>query len=189
MIRWSGPVVTMVDMLLATAVALLALAVLVEPPGKPKAAEDPSRQEMTAYLFWDDASDVDIDLWCRAPGDRPVGYSSRTSAHADLLRDDLGFRDDSSGRNFEEVHFRGLVAGEYLCNAHWYGSFNAPAVPVKLVVTQYGGDVTRTIVTRAGILRRQGEELTMARWSLDAALGFVHGSVNDLPLSLRSAGT
>lgn len=179
--------VAMVDMLLAAAVALLSLAVLVEPPGKPKAAEDPADGEMTAYLFWSDASDVDIDLWCKAPGDRPVGYSSRTSAHADLLRDDLGFRDDTSGRNFEEVHFRGVGAGEYVCNAHWYGTFAAPAVPVKLVVMmRYLGQM-HTIITRDAALHRQGEELTLARWSLDADRAFIPSSVNDLPFPLRAA--
>lgn len=188
MSRWSGPVVAQIDMLLAVAVALLALAVLVAPPGKPKAADDPSQSEMTAYLFWPDNLDVDIDLWCRAPNDRPVGYSSRAAGHADLLRDDLGMRDDTSGKNFEEVHFRGLAEGEFVCNSHFYGNVaQAAAVPVRLVVQLRtpGGSAT-TIVTKDAVLRRPGEELTLARWRLGAG-GRLTGAANDLPIGLRSA--
>ena len=72
--RWNGPTVCLVDMLVSLVAAFLALAILIEEPTK--AAEDPSQGEMTAYLFWDDNSNVDIDLWCRAPNDRPVGIAT-----------------------------------------------------------------------------------------------------------------
>lgn len=184
--RWNGPTVCLVDMLVSLVAAFLALAILIEEPTK--AAEDPSQGEMTAYLFWDDNSNVDIDLWCRAPNDRPVGYSSRTSGHADLLRDDLGSRDDTSGKNFEEVHFRGLVGGEFVCNAHWYGNVaQLKEVPVRLIVQLHvAGGTAYNVATKNAVLTVQGQELTLARWRLDTDGRFVSGSVNELPLPLRA---
>ena len=39
---------------------------------------------------WADKLDADVDLWVQAPGDVPVGYSNKSGAVFNLLRDDLG---------------------------------------------------------------------------------------------------
>jgi hypothetical protein len=41
-------------------------------------------------MFWDKATDADVDLWVQAPGDVPVGYSNKSGAIFNLVRDDLG---------------------------------------------------------------------------------------------------
>ena len=115
--RWNGEVIATYDMLLALAVILLALFVLASPP-RPKAAvvqaEPPG--VLTVQLIWADEVDADIDLWLLGPGDRPVGYSNKDGAVFSLLRDDLGFVNDSSGKNFEIAYSRTLPAGEYVVN-------------------------------------------------------------------------
>lgn len=188
--RWNGEVVAGYDMLLAWGVIMLALFVLASPP-RPKAAEQKQQPPgaLTVQMFWPDDSDADIDLWVRAPGDRPVGYSNKDGAVFSLLRDDLGVINDTSGKNFEVAYSRTLPQGEFVVNCHSYSvRSSAPPIPVKVVVQiRRPGASTETLATVDAQLDRAGQEITVLRFRLDEHAALVPGSQNNLPTPLRSA--
>lgn len=139
---------------------------------------------------WPDGLDVDVDLWVKAPGDRAVGFSNSKGGVFDLLRDDLGFDRDDTGLNYEFAFSRGAPAGEYVVNIHLYSNrVLAPSVPVQVRVglSTESESKPRTIATRKLELRHAGHEITVVRFSLDDNGRLVAGSVNDFPLSLKSA--
>lgn len=187
--RWNGEIVATYDMLLALAVILLALFVLASPP-RPKAAEDQKTPgELAVMLFWPDDLDVDLDLWVQTPGARPIGYSRQNAATANLLRDDLGFTNDPSQRNFEVAYSRVLPAGEYVTNVHVYSARAAVfPIPARVIVqARIAGAPTATLAAVDVPLRHPGEEATAVRFRLDAHGVVVPGSVNSLPRRLRDA--
>lgn len=186
--RWNGPTVCTIDMLVSLVAAFIALAILVEDPKQTKADDKPPGA-LTIEAFWPDGINADIDLWIRAPGDRPVGYSNKDGAVFSLLRDDLGFVNDSSGRNFEVAYSRTLPPGEYVVNAHAYAlRGTAPPVAVRLIVLErLPGASTVTLLEREVPLSQEGQEATIVRFRLDEHGGLVAGSDNDLPIGLRSA--
>lgn len=187
--RWNGPVVCTIDMLVSLVAAFIALAILIEDPKQTKAADEKPPGVVTIQIFWPDNLNADIDLWVRAPGDRAVGYSNKDGAVFSLLRDDLGFVNDTSGRNFEVAYSRTTPPGEYVVNAHAYTVRGSPLpIAVRLVVQQrLPGASTVTLIEQEASLEREGEEITIARFRLDEKGNLVPGSINNLPLPLRSA--
>lgn len=187
--RWNGEVVAGYDMLLAWGVIMLALFILAAPP-RPKAADSTVPPgSLIVTLYWPDDQDADIDLWVLAPGGgKPVGYSNPKGRYFDLVRDDLGFTNDDSGRNFEIAYSRELPPGEYVINAHAYSVRSARLpIPIKLVVQQHmPGESTVTLATVDAELKRGGEELTLIRFRLSKQGLLVPGSINHLPMELRS---
>lgn len=140
---------------------------------------------------WPDDADVDIDLWVQAPGDRAVGYSNKSGEIFDLLRDDLGRRNDATGLNYEVAFSRGLPAGEYAVNLHLYRD-NRNMRPITAVVaislrTAEGAETVQ-LLTENVELQHLGEEVTVARFMVDENGRVLSESFNDLPLSLRSRG-
>lgn len=154
-----------------------------------------SAGDMMVEIHWPDKVDVDIDLWVRSPDDeRPVGYSNRAGKTFNLLRDDLGKSNDSTDRNFEMAYTRGLPAGEYVINLHYFmnrdGSLQE-GVPVDVVIStkasttkELGG--MKQIITRKAILRVVGEEITVVRFTLDQSGELDKDSVNDFFEELRA---
>ena len=143
---------------------------------------------LVVEVRWADEADVDIDLWVRAPGDRSVGYSNKSGEVFDLLRDDLGNRNDPTGLNYEVAFSRGLPAGDYAINLHLYRD-NQRLRPIQAIVVislRAGEDgATRELLSETVELRRLGEERTIARFTIDEDGQVVTGSFNDLPISLR----
>jgi hypothetical protein len=137
---------------------------------------------------WADETDVDIDLWVRAPDDRAVGYSNKSGEVFDLLRDDLGVRNDATQMNYEVAFSRGLPAGEYVINLHLYRD-NQRLRPIEAVVVvslrSADGAETRELLAHTVVLQHLGEELTVTRFSVDDEGQIIAGSFNDLPISLR----
>lgn len=133
---------------------------------------------------WPDSMDVDVDLWCRAPGDRAVGYSHSKGVVFDLLRDDLGHERDGAGLNYEFAFSRGAPDGDYIVNVHLYSNrVHAPVVPVVVVVSMRVNDHTVILASRTVELVT-GAEITVVRFTLaDGAL--VAGSVHDTPVGLK----
>lgn len=138
---------------------------------------------------WADEADVDIDLWVQAPGDRSVGYSNKSGEVFDLLRDDLGIRNDAAGLNYEVAFSRGLPEGEYIVNLHLYRD-NQRLRPLDAVVVislrTADGTTTQQLLANTVQLRRLGEEVTVTRFSIDADGAVVPGSFNNLPIDLRA---
>lgn len=141
---------------------------------------------------WPDDVDVDVDLWVKAPNDRPVGYSHNNGLVFDLLRDDLGFERDGNGLNYEFAFSRGTPVGEYAVNIHFYSNRAlAPSVPVNVrVLLSAGPDKTTvTIIDTRLILNHAGQEITVVRFALDEDGRLMLGSINDFPISLKSVRT
>ncbi|MGQ9366038.1 hypothetical protein [Azospirillum sp. A39] len=138
---------------------------------------------------WPDEVDADVDLWVRAPGDVPVGYSNKSGVIFNLLRDDLGRNADPTKLNYEVSYTRGVPPGEYAVNLHLYRnkSLTSP-IPVTVVtsVKSPAGDVTRQILSTTVDLSREGQETTVYRFKLSETGALDDKSVNSLPVALRS---
>ena len=186
--RWHGEVIAFIDCLLALTVILLALTVLVQPMKKAdaeSAAQPPGA--MTVELRWPRGSDDDVDLWVAPPGGTPVGYSNKTAPGMALLRDDLGPTADPDSLNDEITQANFLRSGEYVINAHLYRARTPPPVAVELWVRVRRDDRYVELLHLHRTLAAEGEEATLTRFSLDEKGQLIAGSVNDLPMALRSA--
>jgi len=104
------------------------------PPTTGTAAADPPGN-VVVEIRWPDAINADVDLWVQAPGDTPVGYSNMGGEVFNLLRDDLGHRDDRSNLNYEVAYSRGIPAGEYIVNLHLYLTDDTDGdIPVEVAI-------------------------------------------------------
>jgi hypothetical protein len=164
---------------------------VMNPPAKSSEADGVNAPgNLIVEIQWGDKIDADVDLWVKAPGDVPVGYSNKSGRVFNLLRDDLGRAQDLTDYNYEVAYTRGLPAGEYVVNVHMYRGTNvAYPVPVKVAVTlrRDSPRTTKQLVTTTVDLRRQNQELTALRFRLDAEGQLVSGSVNSLFKELRVA--
>lgn len=139
---------------------------------------------------WPSELDVDVDLWVRAPGDVPVGYSNKGGRVFNLLRDDLGQVNDPTAVNMETSYSRGIPPGEYTVNVHLYRNRTA-TLPVEVqVVVRVKRSQTAdmvNLIARPVKLMHVGDEITAFRFSLKADGSLEAGSINTLPRHLRSA--
>lgn len=141
-------------------------------------------------IRWPDGSDADVDLWVQAPGDVPVGYSNKGGAIFNLLRDDLGRVGDPTNQNYEISFSRGLPPGEYAANVHLYRNPSAQPIEVTMAISAKPTvqASARPLLSTKLVLRREGEELTGFRFTLDANGKLQADSVHNLYKPLRSAG-
>ena len=179
------------DLIMLTLSGFVTVAVLLLPhigESRARAATETAQPPGNVMIEarWPDGIDADVDLWVQAPGDLPVGYSNKGAAIF-LLRDDLGERADATGINYEVSYARGMPAGEYTANLHLYRNQSAGRVPVTVVASVKAADhdQTRQILAANVQLAREGQELTVFRFRLDAAGGLVPGSVTSLQKPLR----
>lgn len=185
--RWNGPVFCAIDMFIVLFVMAL---VLMAPPEVVKIlGSDKPICQMAVDITWDSDNTSDVDLWVKAPGDRPVGYSAKNAKVFDLVRDDLGWINDSGTSNSERACARNLPEGEYIINAHLYSRHESP-LPLSIVVVvslvNPSSAFMEQIVTKQFRFEHEGEELTVVRFSIkDGKL--VSGSENALPIGLRNA--
>lgn len=139
---------------------------------------------------WPPETDADVDLWVQGPGDIPVGYSNKSGGLFNLLRDDLGQYADATDLNYEVAYSRGVAGGEYTVNAHLYRD-NAAVFPVPVTVVvstkRSTGGSSRQLLKATVELAREGQELTVFRFRLDARGELEPGSVHALQKNLRSA--
>lgn len=173
-------------------VALIALLVILMSQDQKKANEETDKNtgNIRVEILWPNEMDVDIDLWCKAPGDIPVGYSNKGGLVFNLVRDDLGLIMDTTGMNYEVMFARGNPPGEYICNVHWYSNTaKVPRVPVRMIITYRRDDKARLqadqVIDTTVNLLRVGEEVTMARWTLNAERLLMKDSINAAYYPLR----
>jgi hypothetical protein len=164
---------------------------VMNPPATSSEAEGvPAPGNVIIEAQWADKLDADVDLWVKAPGDGPVGYSNKSGQIFILLRDDLGRAHDITDYNYEVAYTRGTPGGEYVVNLHMYrGRSVSYPVAVKIVASvkddQTGS--AKQLITTTVQLSQQGQELTALRFHLDSKGGLVAGSVNSLFKPLRMA--
>jgi hypothetical protein len=181
------------DLIMLTLSGFVTVAVLLLPhigETRAKAASETATPPGNVMIEarWPDQVDSDVDLWVQAPGDVPVGYSNKGGAVFNLLRDDLGELADATRMNYEVSYARGLPVGEYTVNVHLYRNTSyADRVPVTVVasVKRTEQDATRQLLASTVELVREGQELTVFRFRLDAGGDLVPGSVSSLQRPLR----
>jgi hypothetical protein len=177
-----------ITMLLAAgflAVVLLLLPFINPPVVSTETSVPPGNVIVTAD--WPDGWSTDVDLWVRAPGEIPVGYSNKDGPTFNLLRDDLGSSNDTTESNREQAVGRGVPAGTYVVNLHLYGNTQRTLpvpVHIEIAVVKPDGNVV-TIFSQGTDLTSRGQELTVARFRLTAQGDLVPGSMNTLDTPLR----
>lgn len=181
------------DVIMLALAGFVALVILMlphlNPPGARQAEDTQPPGNVIVEIRWPDELDADVDLWVKAPGDVPVGYSNKGGVIFNLLRDDLGKRADATGMNYEVSYSRGIPPGEYTVNVHLYRNVSGVyPIPVTVVtsVKPNPTESARQILASKVELRREGEELTVYRFSLDGAGALERGSVHSLQQALRS---
>ena len=180
------------DLIMLTLSGFVTVAVLLLPhigESRARAATETAQPPGNVMIEarWPDGVDSDVDLWVQAPGDIPVGYSNKGGAVFNLLRDDLGARADATGINYEVSYARGLPPGEYTANLHLYRNVVGAPVPVTVVASVKTSvqESARQILSAKVELTREGQEVTVFRFRLDAAGALVPGSVTSLQKPLR----
>ena len=166
------------------------IALLAMNPKALKAGDIPSKAEFIVNLSWPDLNPNDIDTWVQDPAGNLVWYRSREAGLMHLDRDDRGLTNDVlvvNGRevinplNQEVVTLRGIAAGEYTVNAHYFESKDGKAVDVTVSVIKVN---PRAEVVFYGqvTLARKGDEATAVRFTVQPD-GTV-GNVNTLAKTL-----
>jgi hypothetical protein len=158
----------------------------------PASAEDQATPpgNLIVEVDWPPHLDTDVDLWVQAGENQPVGYSNQSGAVFNLLRDDLGWQNDSTELNYEVAYSRGVVPGDYVLNLHLYlDRSDAAEVPVNVSVKMKRGKKgkARELFSKRVVLRHKGEEKTVFRFRVDDDGNVPDGSVHDLPKLLRAA--
>jgi hypothetical protein len=181
------------DVLMLTLLGFVTIVILLLPHLNPPEAQASAKPagNVVVEARWADGLRSDIDLWVQGPGDQSVGYSRKSGAVFDLLRDDLGASRDLTDLNYEFAFSRGAPAGEYAVNLHLFGA-NGETLPITVgvVISLRDPDTgaLSQIAAREVPLTRQGEEITVVRFQLDANGALRPGSLNRLPKPLRQTG-
>ena len=183
------------DLLFLYLFGFLMLVVLMLPFLNPPAKEDEviPPGNVIVHITWPQG-DTDVDLWVTGPGEStPVGYSHKSGALWNLLRDDLGARIDATDINYENEYTRGVIPGEYVINVHCFRCPRLP-VPVDVEVSLKQGDVAgkaplKIIATTRVDLRKNKQELTAMRFVLDNGGKLKPKSLNHVFKPLRTANT
>lgn len=164
---------------------------VVNPPAKSaETAGDTAPGNVIIEAQWADSLDADVDLWVQAPDDRPVGYSNKSGAVFNLLRDDLGKAADITNNNYEVAYSRGMPAGEYVANVHMYRGVGVTyPVTVRVVARlQTGPDKSSQELLGSTVeLKHENDQVTAFRFRLDGHGQLVAGSINDVYKDLRTA--
>jgi hypothetical protein len=161
----------------------------INPPGAKTTANAAPPGNVMVEIRWPDQIDADVDLWVQGPGDVPVGYSNKGGRVFNLLRDDLGKRNDATDLNYENSYSRGIVPGDYTVNVHLYrDSDRVYPVPVTVVtsVNRPKDGHTQQLLASKVMLNHEGEETTVYRFRLTAAGDLVPDSVTSLFKELRT---
>ena len=181
------------DVIMLALAGFMAIVILLlphlNPPGKEvKTATPPGN--VIVEIRWPEELDTDVDLWVQGPKDQPVGYSNQGGLIFNLLRDDLGHRDDISKMNYEVAYSRGRPEGEYVVNLHLYRNPSGTIpIPVTVIasIKKDSGSSAIPLATSNINLGVENQEITAFRFQLSEKGYLVPGSVHTLPKPLRSA--
>lgn len=155
------------------------------------------RGNMYVELTWPDDVDLDIDLRGKSPDDRiPVSFQRVNGKTLSLVRDDLGYISDNSGRNYEVMVSRGLPEGEWIFTAHWYGDRSGviekypDGIPLRISIRITKDDVSKdrgsAALVHVGtvIIKHRHEEVTLVRFIVTDKGNVLRNSVNQIPFKL-----
>ena len=150
------------------------IALLAMNPKALKVGDIPSKAEFIVTLSWPDLNPNDIDTWVQDPAGNLVWFRSREAGLMHLDRDDRGMANDVivvNGKevvnplNQEVVSVRGIEAGEFTVNAHYYESKDGK--PVEATVSIIKVNPRAEVVFYGQVtLPRKGDEVTAARFTV-----------------------
>lgn len=193
--RSSGGGTVFRDVIMLALLGFVAMVVWMLPHLNPPQDDDQTKPpgNLIAYVTWKPGP-IDVDLWLTGPGEeKPVGYSRKSGVLWDLLRDDLGTRNDDTPMNFENAYTRGIVPGEYALNVHCY---DCPKGQLPIVVTlelslkkpgsDGKGSIKRLLVTKV-TLHEENQERVLVRFRLTKDGSIVKGSVSRVFEKMRSS--
>lgn len=165
--------------LLACFMVLVVVLVTQVQQKKTEQADRPAGQA-SLYVFWPDGLAVDIDTHVLLPSGEHVFYRHQQGKTANLLRDDLGMNGDTTQKNFENIFFRDLPAGEYIVNIHAFlGSRDKFPVQVEAELNFLGYSSQVRFTQRLTMLR-EGDEITAFRFTIGQDGRLVPGSMSNL---------
>ena len=177
------------NMLIAFVFCLI-VALLAMNPKALKAGDIPSKAEFIINVSWPDMDPNDIDTWVQDPGGNLVWFRAREAGLMHLDRDDRGLQGDViviNGKqvvnplNQEVVTIRGIQAGEFTVNVHYYESKNGQPVEVTVSIIKANPRAEGVFYGQVP-LPKKGDEATAARFTVlpDGTVT----NVNTLPKTL-----
>jgi len=135
-----------------------------------------SKAEFIITMDWPDNHPDDLDLFVQDPLGNIVWYHQREAGFMVLDRDDRGSANNSitvDGRKIsspirqETVSIRGIVAGEYTVNVHYFLATKGGPVPAVVKIEKVNPTV-EVVSYDTLSLSRMGEEKTAARFRIAA---------------------
>lgn len=87
--------------------------------------------QMYIELVWPSTNNVDVDLMVKDPNDEVTFFRNSATRAFNLVRDDRGLLNDTTGVNFEHAFSRALPDGWYVINAYVY-ALNEGHLPVDV---------------------------------------------------------
>ncbi len=174
---------------LALAAFMAAVVILipwVNPPGEKSTdvEETKASGQLIFEIEWKPGLPVDVDMWVKAPGLVPVGYSNLGNQSCNLLRDDLGKQNDPLDGNHEQLVCRDLRRGEYVFNLHYFRGY-IRQVGVRWAIRLYDGKQLKEILNGATVMGTEGIEDTLVRFSLDSNGVLLPHSVHKEKIEIR----
>jgi hypothetical protein len=133
------------------------------------------KAEYIITVTWPDDQPDDVDVWVEDPHGQVVSYLKSDSGWMHLDRDDRGDINDTvviEGRevvypiNQEVVTLRGIIAGEYTVNLHYYDSVTERPVEVTVKIERVNPTLKLVFVDQV-TLENRDDERTVVRFTLN----------------------
>lgn len=144
--------------------------------------------DMNIEMFWADNQNIDLDLYVQSPDDAPVFYGRSNGVSLNLLRDDVGFANDISNKNYENVFARNVFTNqEYIINVSWFsGELHAvPDAKFYVIVTIRNKNGNRVQYRFDNVLKTVKEEITVIRFSINDEYKMDENSKHQTYISLK----
>jgi len=181
------------NILLGFAFLFIIAFLLIKPEAKKKDFD--RRAEFVVILEWDHDAPDDLDLYVQDPTNDKVSFRLPIANYMHLDKDDLGKRNDTiinaDGStstvmiNREVVTIRGIMAGEYIINAHYYSTrvYNGSQLEPDERTIDYRSKPQRALTVRIELHKvtpykilwagekkftHRGQEETFLRFRLDS---------------------
>ena len=181
------------NILLGFAFLFIIAFLLIKPEAKKKDFD--RRAEFVVILEWDHDAPDDLDLYVQDPTNDKVSFRLPIANFMHLDKDDLGKRNDTiinaDGStstvmiNREVVTIRGIMAGEYIINAHYYSTrvYNGSQLEPNERTIDYRSKPQRALTVKIELHKvtpykilwagekkftHRGQEETFLRFRLDA---------------------
>tara|TARA_Y100000296_G_scaffold81774_1_gene109573 strand:+ start:52 stop:864 length:813 start_codon:yes stop_codon:yes gene_type:complete len=154
---------------------------LIKPEAKKKDFD--RRAEFIVVLEWDAGAKDDIDLYVEDPLGGVASFRHPAVNFSHLDKDDLGSRNDTTKLpdgttqtiriNREVMTIRGLIAGEWIANAHYYSAYaygnkNPPDYFITVKIELHKVNPYKILWIGEKKFTHKGQEETFLRWRIDS---------------------